>query len=189
LVTFAEELGQVTGILTDGRRLSDANYVEVLFQAGIDHFLITLIPDSDESLEGIKNALASDVFTAIHLTLIESSVDEARGWLDQLHEMEVPAVSISTSDSSEEGKNTLASAREYAAELEMDLIWDIQAPYSKHNPIALEVDEAASGAGRAWLYVEPDGDVLPAQGVDMILGNLLNDEWEDIWTKAKDIEN
>ena len=39
------------------------------------------------------------------------------------------------------------------------------------------------GAGTAWLYVEPDGDVLPAQGVNKVLGNLLTDPWEKIWKK------
>lgn len=189
LVTFAEELGQVTGVLTDGRRLADAKYVEALFKAGIDHFLITLIPDSEESLAGIKNALASDVFTAIHLTLVDSSFEETSAWIDQLHEMEVPAVSISTSDSSEKGIEILASAREYAAEHEMELIWDIQAPYSKQNPIAHEVAETSPGAGRAWLYVEPDGDVLPEQGADRILGNLIKNSWEEIWDTAKETEN
>jgi MoaA/NifB/PqqE/SkfB family radical SAM enzyme len=37
------------------------------------------------------------------------------------------------------------------------------------------------GAGKAWLYVEPDGDVLPSQGnSEKILGNLLRDEWTKI---------
>jgi len=189
LVTYAEELGQVTGVLTDGRRLSDAEYVEALSQAGIDHFLITYVPDSEENLQGIKNALASDVFTAIHLTISEPSVEKARDWLNLLHEMEVGAISITASASSDEVKKALASAREFAAELGMDLVWDLPAPYSKLNPIALEVSEASSGAGRAWLYVEPDGDVLPEQGVNKILGNMLKDTWNEIWDRAKENEN
>ena len=39
-------------------------------------------------------------------------------------------------------------------------------------------------AGRAWLYVEPDGDVLPTQGVNRLLGNFLRDPWEKIWKAA-----
>jgi len=31
------------------------------------------------------------------------------------------------------------------------------------------------------LYVEPDGDVLPAQGVNRVLGNILTDPWKKIW--------
>jgi MoaA/NifB/PqqE/SkfB family radical SAM enzyme len=39
-----------------------------------------------------------------------------------------------------------------------------------------------SGAGKAWLYVEPDGDVLPAQGMaNKVLGNFLHDSWETIY--------
>jgi MoaA/NifB/PqqE/SkfB family radical SAM enzyme len=62
-------------------------------------------------------------------------------------------------------------------------------PYSSNNPVALELEKAdeeiaIEGAGKAWLYVEPDGDVLPAQGLsEQIMGNLLTDEWEQIWKK------
>jgi hypothetical protein len=32
------------------------------------------------------------------------------------------------------------------------------------------------------MYVEPDGDVLPAQGeADKVLGNFLRDDWEKIF--------
>jgi organic radical activating enzyme len=185
LVTHAEALGQVTGVITDGRRLTDASYVDALSQAGLDHFLIAWVPDSEESLQGLKQALASDVFTAIHMTLTPSFIDNLKSWLERFHEFGVQALSISATESTENMKAALAEAREYTANMKMDLIWDLPAPYSKINPIALEVSQASSGAGRAWLYVEPDGDVLPEQGVNKILGNLLNDSWDQIWEKAK----
>jgi MoaA/NifB/PqqE/SkfB family radical SAM enzyme len=64
-------------------------------------------------------------------------------------------------------------------------VWDIPVPYSDQNPIALETveDNPPQGAGRAWLYVEPDGDVLPAQGVNQVLGNLLRQTWGEVWEK------
>ena len=40
------------------------------------------------------------------------------------------------------------------------------------------------GAGKAWLYVEPDGDVLPGQGINRPLGNLLEEDWDAIWSRA-----
>ena len=61
--------------------------------------------------------------------------------------------------------------------------FDLPVPYSAYNPVALETqeDEVPEGAGKAWMYVEPDGDVLPAQGMaDKILGNLLKDDWKEI---------
>jgi MoaA/NifB/PqqE/SkfB family radical SAM enzyme len=44
----------------------------------------------------------------------------------------------------------------------------------------------SEGAGKVWLYVEPDGDVLPTQGQsEKVLGNLLRDEWTKIMMKAE----
>jgi MoaA/NifB/PqqE/SkfB family radical SAM enzyme len=78
----------------------------------------------------------------------------------------------------------LHSLHNKAASLNLTLRWDLPVPYSAENPVAHETieDEVPSGAGKVWLYVEPDGDVLPAQGeADKILGNLLKDPWEKIY--------
>ncbi len=52
---------------------------------------------------------------------------------------------------------------------QLELVWDLPVPYSSNNPVSLELEKEGNqafveGAGKAWLYVEPDGDVLPAQG-------------------------
>ena len=54
------------------------------------------------------------------------------------------------------------------------------------NPVEFETTqiELRSGAGRAWLYLEPDGDVLPTQGINQVLGNFLRDDWKQIWETA-----
>jgi hypothetical protein len=187
LVEFAEKQGQVTGVLTDGRRLSDNSLVESLSQAGLDHFLIVLIPDDADSLSGIKNALASDVFTAIHLTLNAELQNEAVSWVRRFAEMGVQAISLSGDDDPTDLTGKMAQLREFIADLGMDLIWDLPVPYSHINPISQEVADAQPGTGRAWLYVEPDGDVLPGQGIDKILGNFLRDPWEEIWKSAQEI--
>ena len=95
------------------------------------------------------------------------------------------ALSLSASDAglSEE----LQNLRDFAAVQQLELVWDLPVPYSRNNPVSLELENAETqeppeGAGKAWLYVEPDGDVLPAQGMyDRVLGNLLTDPWEAIW--------
>ena len=70
-----------------------------------------------------------------------------------------------------------------AAALNMSLIWNLPVPYSAFNTVALEIQEDASSreGSPTSLYVEPDGDVLPAQGINQILGNLLSDPWDKIW--------
>jgi len=185
LIAFAEEIGQVTGLLTDGRRLADETYLESLSQAGLDHILVTLVVEDATSMQGLKNALASDVFTAVHLTLTPKMIGMVNKTLKELVEIGVPAVSLSTSDTTEKMAKELSEARDYAASLDLDLIWDLPTPYSSTNPIALELDVPPVGAGRAWLYVEPDGDVLPAQGINQVLGNFLRDPWSDIWSAAQ----
>ena len=64
----------------------------------------------------------------------------------------------------------------------LSLVWDMPVPYSDNHPVALDADsESIPGAGRVWLYLEPDGDVLPAQGIKTVIGNLLEQPWEEIW--------
>ena len=94
--------------------------------------------------------------------------------------------SISLSASSEELVEELTLARELADNLDLSLVWDTPVPYSSKNPFALEFQgrERPPGAGHAWLYVEPDGDVLPDQDINEVLGNMLTDPWEKIWASA-----
>jgi MoaA/NifB/PqqE/SkfB family radical SAM enzyme len=98
-----------------------------------------------------------------------------------LAHLKVTSLSISLQSDSLRGQ--YEDLRDQAAALGLTLRFDLPVPYSAQNPVTLEAeeDELPSGAGKAWLYVEPDGDVLPAQGMaDRVLGNLLRDEWETI---------
>jgi organic radical activating enzyme len=184
LIEYAESLGQVTGLLTDGKRLADAAYLDGLSQAGLDHIVVSLDPDDELRQKGLLNALASEVFTAAHLTLTPENTNKVGAYLEMIKELGVAAVSFTASEQTNGLAAGLAEAREQAATLDLDLIWDIPAPYSTTNPIRLELESSAEGAGRAWLYIEPDGDVLPGQGMDRILGNLLREPWEKVWAEA-----
>ncbi len=82
------------------------------------------------------------------------------------------------------------NAADVAAHHQMQLVWDLPVPYSHLNPVSIELQAAGemiAGAGRSWLYVEPDGDVLPRQGLNANLGNLLTDPWEQIWQQAHEV--
>jgi MoaA/NifB/PqqE/SkfB family radical SAM enzyme len=102
--------------------------------------------------------------------------------LARLKNMMVHSVSLSVSE--ERLAEVLHATRDHAAQLGLTLVWDLAVPFSRFNPVALEVDSPAEGAGRAWLYLEPDGDVLPAQGHNTVLGNMLSDPWDVIWKKS-----
>jgi hypothetical protein len=182
LILFAEKLGQVTGILTNGNRLSEPEYLQGLLQSGLDHVMILLESENDPAWEGLQRILAEDIFTTVHLTIHSENLTETEMLLNRLSGMGVTSVSLSTTDLSL--KDALEGGRTMAAEMGMELVWDVPVPYSNNNPVAFELmtsEVPPAGAGQAWIYIEPDGDVLPAQGVNKVMGNLLNDPWEAVW--------
>ena len=181
LIAHTEKNGQVSGLLTDGLRLADANYLSTLLQTGLDHVMIVLQPDNPEAWKSLQNVLVDDLFVAVHLTFTPQTAAEVPGIIDRLKQMGVKAISLSSTDPSLHDK--LQAARDQAANLQLSLVWDLPVPYSSMHPVALELEENehVEGAGRAWLYVEPDGDVLPGQGINQVLGNMLTEAWESIW--------
>lgn len=185
LVAYAEQLGMVTGLLTDGHRLTDTRYLHRLLQSGLDHIMLVLEPTEEQSWEALRDTLPEDIFVAVHLTLTSQNAPHIMEYIDRLAQMGVKALSLSAN--SPELKDQLEAARRGATHRGISLIWDLPVPYSSLNPVALELEEAgepAAGAGKAWLYVKPDGDVLEAQGMPRVLGNLLRDPWEQIWSKV-----
>jgi len=185
LIAHAEKLGQVSGLLTDGRRLLEPGYLDNLLGTGLDHIMILLDPENESSWAAIQVPLPEDIYLVVHHTLKDADLEKARRVIDRLAEAGVQAVSLSISDPAL--KDSLAAVADYAANRHLSLVWDIPVPYSSFNPINLELknSEIVEGAGRAWLYVEPDGDVIPTQGASQVLGNLSSEAWNKIWSSAK----
>ena len=181
----AENLGLVTGLLSDGLKLGDKDYLNTLLVSGLDHFMMVFDPEDQRDWQVLETVLPEDLFTTVHLTLRNGT--DLQPVIKRLAEMGANALSLSAVDP--EMAEKLQSLRDYAAVQQLDLVWDLPVPYSSNNPVTLELEQDSEqavieGAGKAWLYVEPDGDVLPAQGMaDQIMGNLLTDEWEQIWSK------
>jgi hypothetical protein len=182
LIAHAETNGQVCGLLTDGLKLTDTTYLDQLLRTGLDHILFLLQPDNNDSWGALEAIMADDIFVTVHLTLNESKIRNAEEILERLAKLNVQSLSLTISDKSL--LDTYNGIRDKAASLELTLKFDLPVPYSASNPVAYETqeDNVPDGAGKAWLYVEPDGDVLPAQGIaSQVLGNLLKDELEKIY--------
>lgn len=181
LIAHTEANGQVVGLLTDGLKLADDAYLRILLQTGLDHLMLTLKSEDDASWVALRNVLAADLFVAVHHTLTLQNAVNTSQILEKLSNIGVKAISLSASDPALHG--SLLEFRNQAASLGLSLIWDLPVPYSVFNPVALEtqLDNLPVGAGHSWLYIEPDGDALPAQGVNQVLGNILRDPWEIIW--------
>ena len=181
LIAHTESNGQVVGLLTDGLKLLDNTYLQSLLQTGLDHIMISLKPDKENYWKALENVLAADIYVTVHLTLTQQNVMDPPEILERLVNLGVKTISLTASNP--ELHNSLIELRNQAASIGLTLIWDLPVPYSEFNPVSLEtqLDNPPTGAGHAWLYIEPDGDVLPAQGVNQILGNILKDPWEKLW--------
>jgi len=185
LIKYTENNGQVSGLLTDGVRLAEPGYLDTLLQTGLDHLTLIFREGLENSWNTLDKLVAADIFLVVHNTINVHNAGEIPGLLSRLAEKGVQNVSLSARTPNLE--EDLMKAREQVAALDLSLVWDIPVPYSDLNPVALEVapEHQPKGAGHAWLYVEPDGDVLPAQDIIRPLGNFLTDTWETIWQSAR----
>jgi hypothetical protein len=180
LIEHTEKNEMVCGLLTDGLRLTDPKYLHALLQAGLDHLMLILAPESEQSWKALKDTLAEDIHVTVHVTLTPTIVKKTASIFVHLVTMGVKSVSLSVSDPKYAPQ--LKEARDLLAMKGMALVWDIPVPYCDNHPVALEAeDEIIPGAGKVWLYLEPDGDVLPAQGYPNVIGNLFEQPWETVW--------
>jgi len=197
LVRYGEEQGLVTGLLTDGRRLRDQEYLDGLLQAGLDHIQITLASHRPELYDeivgqdgawqevdaGLRYAIDGDIYVVVHIVVVPANADDVVESVAYLAELGVPAVALSSplGEEAERLQAALEAARNAVHEHDLTLVWDLAAPYSHVNPVEVEAGLSPEQVIRQHLYVEPDGDVLPAQGYNVVLGNLLRDSWDSIW--------
>ena len=183
LITTAEDLGIVCGLLTDGLKISDKKYMNRLLQNGLDHIMLLCQPDDKVFWKSLKNLMPEDIAVTVHITLTKGNQKDIPALLDKLANHDVTSVSLSAE--SPDLADSLAAASQKASDLTLHQVWDLPVPYSAFHPVAAELKSGGKstpeGAGKAWLYVEPDGDVLPTQGVNKVMGNMLTDPWKKIW--------
>jgi organic radical activating enzyme len=181
LIAHTEANGQVVGLISDGMKLADNEYLQKLLQTGLDHLMLCINPQDDHSWQALNNVLSADLYVVVHLTLTEHNLSSIQQTLERLAQAGVKAISLSSINTYL--RSPMEDLRNKVASLGLSLVWDLPVPYSSFNPIALgEQDEhTPPGAGHSWLYIEPDGDVLPAQGSDQVLGNILRDSWVTLW--------
>ncbi len=207
LVAHAEKNGQITGLNTNARRLSDPRYVEKLVAAGLDHVQITVESNDAEvhdlmvrakgafpqTVEGLKNMLASPIYVMTNTTMLRTNAHTILATLDFLADTGVPTIGLNalihsgrgavvgTGLAESELTPLLEIAREKTAARGQRLIWYTPTQYCGFDPMALDLGVKGCTAALYNMCVEPDGGVLPCQSYYHQLGSLLADEWDSIW--------
>jgi radical SAM protein with 4Fe4S-binding SPASM domain len=207
LVAYAEEKGVITGLNTNGRRLSDPAYLDALVAAGLDHIQITfeshdkVIHDRMvgaqgawvDTVSGLKNVLKTPLYIMTNTTLLTHNVGTLKKTLVFLGELGVPTVglnaliyagkgkSVNTGLKEEDLPDLLETAHAITQKNRQRLIWYTPTQYCHFNPIHLDLGVKGCTAALYNMCIEPNGDVLPCQSYYQPLGNLLNDSWASIW--------
>jgi len=207
LVAYAENLGLITGLNTNGRRLADQAFLDRLIGAGLDHVQITLeshdaaIHDRitaaknawAQTVAGIRNALASKIFVMTNTTLLKSNSAHLKKTLEFLAHIGVPTIGLNGLIYSGRGALTdeeiaesdlhalLEIAKSHVKNTGQRLIWYTPTLYCHFNPVESGLGVKGCTAALYNMCIEPDGGVLPCQSYYQPLGHFLKDDWDSIW--------
>jgi radical SAM protein with 4Fe4S-binding SPASM domain len=206
IIHYADSLGMVCGLNTNGRRIAHAPYMDQLAAAGLNHIQVTLgshiaaVHDAmmgaksfDQTVRGIRNAVAANVHAITNTTLMRANMDHAEGIIDFLYELGIRTFAMNgmiysgggfadpNAIPEEEMPPLLIRVRDHAAALGMRFLWYTPTEYCRMSPVELEIGAKRCNAGEYSVCIEPNGDVLPCQSYYVAAGNILRDPWEQIW--------
>jgi len=206
LVAHTQDIGMVSGLLTNGRRLADKKYLKTLVDEGIDYFQITLESADksihnkmvgadawDQTVAGIKNAGRTALYTITNTTITRHNIKTLSETVDFIATLGVNAFAMNGIIYSGEAKSgrdavteqelekALHEVTEAAARNNLRFIWYTPTQYCKLDPMDLSIGIKQCTAGKFNMLVEPDGTVLPCQSYFEPVGNILTDDWDTIW--------
>lgn len=206
IIRYANNLGHVVGMNTNGRRLAQLDYAQTLVDAGLNHIQITLgsnrpaIHDAimnaksfHQTVRGIENAIASGLHTITNTTLMRRNMDHATEIIDYLYDLGIRTFAMNGMIYSGGGfadPNAIPEAempplliqvRDHAQAKGMRFLWYTPTEYCRMSPVELEIGAKRCNAGEYSICIEPNGDVLPCQSYYVAAGNILRDPWEKIW--------
>ena len=209
LLQYAQDSGLVSGLITNGRKLSDKSYIQSLAKASLDFVQITVesyIPEIhdkmtcspgswNETVQGLKNALESKIYVSTNTTLTRLNVDSALETMEFLKKIGVKSFCCNSLIYSGRGKlsseelalpieklkEVLGKLEGRAEELGLAFTWFTPTRYCELNPINMGLGIKSCSAAFMNMCVGSNGDVYPCQSYFKPVGNILRDRWEDIW--------
>lgn len=206
IIQYAEGLGMIVGLNTNGRHIAHKPYMDSLAEVGLNHVQVTLgssraeVHDAmmgarsfEQTVTGIENAVASKVHVITNTTLMRSNMDHVEEIIDYLYDLGIRTFAMNgmiysgggfahpNAIGEEEMPALLVRVRDKADEMGMRFLWYTPTEYCRMSPVELEIGAKRCNAGEYSLCIEPNGDVLPCQSYYVAAGNILHDPWEEIW--------
>jgi radical SAM protein with 4Fe4S-binding SPASM domain len=209
LLLYAQNKGMVTGLISNGRKLKDKVYVDLLEQSGLDFVQITLESHTPqihdrmtndkvswkETIDGIKNAVQSQIYVSTNTTLSKhnsadflTTIDfikglgvDAFGCNSLIYSGKAPNASKEFALTTDDLQIILPQIREKAQMIGLKFLWYTPTQYCEFDPIQLGLGIKSCTAAMINACVGPNGDVYPCQSYFENLGNILTEPWNKIW--------
>lgn len=211
LVKYAE--WHVTRLNTNGRRLS-LGLCKDLYEANLDSVQITVY-DKDpaihnllvgsqgflETLEGVKNATEAGLNVSINTPLCKLNKDYVSLVKFFHEECQVKYFTCSslilTGNAENSYKDTMLEQEEliqiiqeaykYAEKNDCEIMFTTPGALPKEVLMSMNMNIPMCGAASSNMAVAPNGDVVPCQSwlSEGSLGNLLTDNWKQIWNSKE----
>ncbi len=211
LLVYAQGKGMVTGLISNGRRLKDKAYVDLLEASSLDFVQITLEshhPDVHdqitceagswtETVEGIRTAVQSQIYVSTNTTLNKHNAGDFLVTIDFIKALGVDAFGCNSliysgkaADASQKFALTidelnvlLPKIRDKANMMGLKFLWYTPTQYCQFDPVQLGIGVKTCTAAMINACVGPNGDVYPCQSYFESLGNILSEPWEKIWNQ------
>jgi radical SAM protein with 4Fe4S-binding SPASM domain len=215
LVAYGEEIGMVTGVITNGRLLTKG-MVDRLVKSGLDHIQITIESFNrethnkmvgtkgwKETVNGIKNCLKTPLYVLTNTTITTDNKEEVKGTIDFLRTLGLKRFacnsiiyagggrSVNTGIAEEKIGEIVKGIKSHADSLSMEFMWYTPTRYCVFDPLLAGVGAKQCSAAKYNIAVEPNGNVIPCQSYFESMGNILTDSWDKIWNSdvAKYLRN
>lgn len=208
LVKYAVSIGLRTNLISNGIVCGTTNLAQMLKEAGLSSAQISLesaIPEVHDrivghkgaflkTIEGFRRLKALGIHTHINTTICKDNIDSVHTLpkfaKDELGlEYQSMNMVIRTGHAcdhpDEIGYTEVAKAlpriHKESVKAGIKLVWYSPMPYCIINTVAMGIGTTTCAAADGLLSVAPDGSVLPCSSFSNGFGNLLTQDFDQVW--------
>lgn len=207
LVECAGDMGMITGIrglaswlpddILHAAALAGLDALAVLF-ASCDaelHDELVGAPDHLATVAAFKACREVELCPIAKVPLVDANVDELEDMVAQLVEQDVRSLSVfgvacPDDDARAQAAGALTAKMlpqvatmitECADQAGVRFIWEPPVRFDGRRSLADNVVMGPRASGDVSIRVEPDGSVYPARGPRACAGNVVSQEWSEVW--------
>jgi hypothetical protein len=182
LLSYCEELGLVTGLVSSGRKLGDPEYVKDLIASGLDHLMIPWVLSDTQMREALNHILPLDLYTCINLPIQQGY--DYRPLIGELKTLGANAFSLAPV--SEGDYSYFLELCDYVENLEgVDFVQDMPLSVSSdtfnrtEEILDFEVDDSAY----TIMKVDTEGKLHTSFPPHLLLGSMVTEDWKVLWER------